>query len=86
VCRSTIRKETERHVAVEWLTLLLRIREVPGANLGPRTCYSDRFFVVFPSPSRRIPGYCLKIRPRPLPYKSFAAHHSLITLLFDASY
>jgi hypothetical protein len=23
------------HVAVEWLALLLRIRKVPGSNLGP---------------------------------------------------
>jgi hypothetical protein len=28
-------------VVVEWLTLLLRIREVPGSNLGPETGYSD---------------------------------------------
>jgi hypothetical protein len=25
------------NVMVEWLTLLLRIREVPGLNLGPKT-------------------------------------------------
>jgi hypothetical protein len=26
---------------VEWLTLLLRIREVSGSNLGPETGYLD---------------------------------------------
>jgi hypothetical protein len=28
-------------VVVEWLTLLLRIREVPGSNVGPETAYLD---------------------------------------------
>jgi hypothetical protein len=36
---------------------LLRIREVPGSNLGPETGYPDwSFLVVFLSPSRKIPG------------------------------
>jgi hypothetical protein len=26
---------------VKWLTLLLRIREVPGSNLGPEAGYPD---------------------------------------------
>jgi hypothetical protein len=29
------------NVVVEWLTLLLRIREVPGTNLGSETGYPD---------------------------------------------
>jgi hypothetical protein len=29
------------NVVVEWLTLLLRIREAPGSNLGPEIGYSD---------------------------------------------
>jgi hypothetical protein len=29
------------HVVVQWLTFLLRIREVPGSNLGPETGYHD---------------------------------------------
>jgi hypothetical protein len=33
--------------AVEWLTFLLRIREVPGSNLGPETGY-PWFFTVPP--------------------------------------
>jgi hypothetical protein len=32
---------------VEWLTLLLRIWEVPGSNPGTDTGYPDRYFVVF---------------------------------------
>jgi hypothetical protein len=39
-------------VAAEWLSLLLRIREVPGLNLGPKIVYSDRILVVFLSTSR----------------------------------
>jgi hypothetical protein len=30
-------------VASEWLTLLLRIREVPGSNIGPGPAYPDVF-------------------------------------------
>jgi hypothetical protein len=29
------------NVVVEWLAFLLRIREVPGSNLGPETGYPD---------------------------------------------
>jgi hypothetical protein len=29
------------NVAVQWLTLLLRMREVSGSNLGPETGYPD---------------------------------------------
>jgi hypothetical protein len=29
------------HVVIEWLALLLRIREVPGSNLGPESGYPD---------------------------------------------
>jgi hypothetical protein len=28
-------------VVVEWLTFLLRIREVPGSNPDPEICYPD---------------------------------------------
>jgi hypothetical protein len=31
----------EPNVVVEWLTFLLRIREVPGSNLGPELGYPD---------------------------------------------
>jgi hypothetical protein len=44
----------------------------PGFNSQPGDRLSWlRVFVVFLSPSRRIPGYQLKIRPRPLPSNSF---------------
>jgi hypothetical protein len=32
------------NVVVEWLALLLRIREVPVSNLGPETFYLGRDF------------------------------------------
>jgi hypothetical protein len=50
------------NVVVEWLPLLLYIREFPGSNLGPETGYSE-FFVVFLSPFRQVPEEYLKIRP-----------------------
>jgi hypothetical protein len=42
-------------VLAEWLTLLLRIREIPGSNIGPEIGYPD-VFVVFLSFYRKIPG------------------------------
>jgi hypothetical protein len=58
------------------LTLLLCIREVLGSILGHGDGLSGlSFLVVFLSPSRLMPGYCLKIRPRPLPIRSFPIHH-----------
>jgi hypothetical protein len=43
------------NVEVEWLTLLLRIREVRGSNLGPDSGYPE-FIVPFLSPSMQMPG------------------------------
>jgi hypothetical protein len=43
-------------VVVEWLTLLLRIREVPASDVGPETSYPDRFSVAFLSPFRHMSG------------------------------
>jgi hypothetical protein len=53
-----LRIEPEKlNVVVERLALLLHIQEVLGSNLGLETGYPDsRFFVVFLSPSRQIPG------------------------------
>jgi hypothetical protein len=36
------------NVVVEWLPLLLRIREVPDTSLGPKTGYPDWRFRGFP--------------------------------------
>jgi hypothetical protein len=44
------------NVVVEWLTHLLRIREVPGSNLGTETGYPEEGFGVFLSHSRQIQG------------------------------
>jgi hypothetical protein len=35
------------NIEVEWLTLRLRILDVPDSNVGMETGYRDRFFVVF---------------------------------------
>jgi hypothetical protein len=46
-----------RNVVVEWLNTLASYSGGPGFNLGPELGYPDlRFFVVFLSPSRRMPG------------------------------
>jgi hypothetical protein len=73
------------NVVVEWLTLLLRILRVLGSNLGTETGYPElRFFIVFLSPSRKIPGLYLKIRPRPLSSTPFPIHYSPVILLLGA--
>jgi hypothetical protein len=47
------------NVLLEWLTPLLRIREVLGSNLGPEVL--TEVSVVFLSPSRHMPGQYLKL-------------------------
>jgi hypothetical protein len=68
------------NVAIEWLVFLLRIREVPDSNLGPKTGYSDRRFTWFSSgPSKQMPGLCLKLlydRLFPCPFQ-FIYHSTL---------
>jgi hypothetical protein len=44
------------NVAVEWLALLLGIRDVPRLDLGQKTGYPDRFFVAFLSPCYSVSG------------------------------
>jgi hypothetical protein len=42
--KNIIRRNIEAlvlNVVVEWLAFLLRIREVPGSDLGPETSYPD---------------------------------------------
>jgi hypothetical protein len=46
---------------VEWLTLLLHIREILGSNLGLESGYSDRFFVVSSVPPGECQGSSLKL-------------------------
>jgi hypothetical protein len=71
------------NVVVEWLTPLL-IRDVRVQILAQRPVILTQVFLVFLSSSKRIPGYYVKIKPRPLPSRSFSVHHPLITLSFDA--
>jgi hypothetical protein len=63
-------------VMVEWLALLLRIREVPGSNLGPETDYPDWGFSWF---SSVFPGKC---RDSTLNYATTASFHILFNSLF----
>jgi hypothetical protein len=77
------------NVVVERLTLLLRIREVPGSNLGlgNRLCLS-RFFVVFLSPSRRILEWRLKLghhRFLPNPFPFIAILSTLCSLVTETA-
>jgi hypothetical protein len=43
-------------VAVEWLVLVLRVREVLGSNLQPKDRISLQFLVVFLSSCKENPG------------------------------
>jgi hypothetical protein len=80
------------YVVVEWLTLLLCIRDVPGSNLESETGYPDQgSFVVFLSSSKRIPDSPVKLghdRFLPNPFQ-FIVHLSpyystLYRLVLDA--
>jgi hypothetical protein len=46
--QGSLEHEVSPNVAVEWLTHLLRIRKVPGSNLGPETRYPIDGFRGFP--------------------------------------
>jgi hypothetical protein len=70
---------------MSWLTLLLRIREVMGSNLGPKTGYPDYVWCGFPQSFQANAGILAQIRPRRLPSTSFTIHHSRIILPFDSS-
>jgi hypothetical protein len=67
---------------VEWLTLLLRIRGYWVQISARRRAITTDGFRGFPSPSKRIPGLYLEIRPLPLPSELISIHHSLIALSF----
>jgi hypothetical protein len=69
------------NVMVEWLTLLLRIREVHDSNLRPETAILTEGF---PHSLKANAGMVPEIRPRLLPSTSFSNHHSPIFLLFVA--
>jgi hypothetical protein len=66
----------ELKVVVEWLALLLRIREVPG-SISARKQAVLMFYVGSLSHSRQMPDYCLTLR-----YDRFLAHsrHFLFNL------
>jgi hypothetical protein len=67
------------NVVAEWLTLLLRFREVPGPNLGPETGYTDRIFVVFSLPPDKYRDSALK-QATTASFKAFPTHDSRYTV------
>jgi hypothetical protein len=72
------------NIQSEWLAFLLRIREVPGSNLGPETGYPDRLFVVFLGPFTQMPGYYHKLvhdRFLPYPFDHDSSYHSVANSL-----
>jgi hypothetical protein len=71
-------------VVLEWWTVLLRIREVPGSNFGLDTGFPDWDFCSNPQTHYVNAWIEPWIKPRPLPSISLPVHHSLITLSFHA--
>lgn len=59
-----------------WLSLVRRIQEVLGSNLGLRSVTLTQVFVSFLASSRQIPGLTLKQKMttsfNTIPYSSFA--------------
>jgi hypothetical protein len=77
------------NVVVEWLTLLLRIREVPGSNFGPLTGYPGLYFSWFlsaPLGECRVSASKLGYG-RFLPnYFHFITHHPFHSTLYSLSF
>jgi hypothetical protein len=44
------------NIAAKWSELLFHIQEVPRSNVVPEHGYYDKFFMVFPSPSKKMLG------------------------------
>jgi hypothetical protein len=70
------------NIVVEWLTLLLRVREV----LDRRPAILSEVFHEFPQSLKANAGTVNKIRPRQILSTSFPFLHSSIILSFDAVY
>jgi hypothetical protein len=64
------------NVVVEWLALLLRVREVLGSNLTRRSGIVTKVFRDFPQPLQENAGIVPLIRPLPLPSTSFQINRS----------
>jgi hypothetical protein len=76
----TILLATERYG--RRLALLLRIREVQGSDLRPKTGYPEGFRG-FPQSLQANASTVLRTRLRPLPSTTLPIHDSLIILSFD---
>jgi hypothetical protein len=75
---------TGPNVVVEWLTLLVRIRDVSGSNLRPEPGYVDCGFSWLSSVP---PGKCrdsVLNQATAVSFDILPTHHSPITLSFDA--
>jgi hypothetical protein len=75
--RAVILKGVARNVLVEWLALLLRIREFPGQISARRPATLTEFFRGCPQSLQANSGIAPSIRPRPLPSISYPIHYSL---------
>jgi hypothetical protein len=74
------------NAAGEWLTLLLRIREILGLNLGPKIDYPNQgFFRDFHQSLQTNPAIDPQIRPQPLPSTFFPILHFVTFLPFHAT-
>jgi hypothetical protein len=80
----TTKGEGRRNVVVERLTLLLRIRQVPGSNLGPKNGYIYGISRGFPQPLQANYVILPLARSQPLTSTSFTVYHSPVLLSFDA--
>jgi hypothetical protein len=75
------------NVVVEWLTLLVRIREIKGSNPGPSTGYPNAFSWSFLP--RKMSGQYLKFshdRFFHILSKSSFTHSSFLSTLYSLSY
>jgi hypothetical protein len=74
-------------VAVEWLILLLHVREILGSNLGPETGSSRRGFLGFPQSFHSNTGIVPSVKPQPLPSISLPMYYlSCRPMLYSPSY
>jgi hypothetical protein len=68
---------------VEWLSLLIRIKEVSDSNFGLETGYPYWILSWFFSVSPGTAMIVSEVRPPPLPFTSLPIHHLPVILFFD---
>jgi hypothetical protein len=70
---------SKNNVTVEWLPILLCVREVPGSNLGPSTSYPCRDIALLQESVAIMP----QVRPQSIRSTAYPIHYVLIILSFD---